>query len=179
MAEQERLIADIMAAQQRLQRLFAYDRSDPLFSSQLHLDAAQDPHVAVMRRRHVSGSELAGLMGVGLATLSGMIDRLVAQDLVARREDLRDRRVRRIGLTNAGNELIGGIMTAGAEKQRGSQPPIRRGTDDGSEGDGAAGPGGRRRDGGRTAVRRPRVATAPAGPRWSSRRTGSGSARTR
>ena len=38
-------------------------------------------------------------MGVGLATLSGMIDRLVAHDLVARREDLQDRRVRRISLT--------------------------------------------------------------------------------
>ena len=35
MAENERLIADIMGAQQRLQHLFAYDRSDPLFASQL------------------------------------------------------------------------------------------------------------------------------------------------
>jgi DNA-binding MarR family transcriptional regulator len=47
-----------------------------------------------------------------------MSDRLVVQDLVVRTEDLRDRRVRRIGLTRTGAELIGGIITAGAEKQR-------------------------------------------------------------
>src|SRR3954468_11465192 len=33
-AEKERLISDIMGSQQRLQHLFAYDRSDPLFASQ-------------------------------------------------------------------------------------------------------------------------------------------------
>jgi DNA-binding MarR family transcriptional regulator len=37
---------------------------------------------------------------------------------VARTEDVQDRRVRRIGLTKAGNELISGIITAGAEKHR-------------------------------------------------------------
>jgi hypothetical protein len=29
----EQLIADIMGAQERLQQMFGYDRSDPLFSS--------------------------------------------------------------------------------------------------------------------------------------------------
>ncbi len=115
MAETEQLIADIMVAQQRLQRLFAYDRSDPLFNSHLTLTQIK---ILMLLSRHgaVSGSELAGMLGVGAAALSGMVDRLVAQDLVARTEDLQDRRVRRIGLTRAGNELIGGIITAGAEK---------------------------------------------------------------
>jgi DNA-binding MarR family transcriptional regulator len=116
-ADNEQLIADIMVAQQRLQRLFAYDRSDPLFNSHLTLTQLK---ILMLLSRHgdVSGGELAGLLGVGLAALSGMIDRLVVQDLVVRTEDLRDRRVRRIGLTRAGAELIGGIITAGAEKQR-------------------------------------------------------------
>jgi DNA-binding MarR family transcriptional regulator len=57
-------------------------------------------------------------MGVGLATLSGMIDRLVAHDLVARHEDAQDRRVRRITLTPAGADLIDGIINAGAQRQR-------------------------------------------------------------
>ena len=47
-----------------------------------------------------------------------MIDRLVVQDLVARSEDLHDRRVRRIGLTKAGSRLIGSIVDAGEEKMR-------------------------------------------------------------
>jgi DNA-binding MarR family transcriptional regulator len=116
-ADDEQLIADIMVAQQRLQRLFAYDRSDPLFNSHLTLTQVKIL-MLLMRHGNVSGGELARLLGVGLAALSGMIDRLVVLDLVARSEDLRDRRVRRIGLTKAGNELIGGIMTAGAEKHR-------------------------------------------------------------
>ncbi|MFG1602671.1 MarR family winged helix-turn-helix transcriptional regulator [Actinoplanes sp. NPDC049265] len=117
MAANEQLIADIMVAQQRLQRLFAYDRADPLFDSHLTLTQIK---ILMLLARHgnISGGELARMLGVGLAALSGMIDRLVAQDLVARTEDQRDRRVRRIGLTRAGSELIGGIFDAGMEKQR-------------------------------------------------------------
>jgi DNA-binding MarR family transcriptional regulator len=117
LADAEHLIADIMVAQQRLQRLFAYDRSDPLFNSHLTLTQIK---ILMLLSRHgtVSGGELAGMLGVGAAALSGMVDRLVVQDLVTRTEDLQDRRVRRIGLTKAGNELIGGIITAGAEKHR-------------------------------------------------------------
>ena len=113
----DRLVADIMAARQRLQRVFAYDRSDPLFNSHLTLTQIK---ILMLLARHgsVSGGELAGLLGVGPAALSGMIDRLVAQDLVARTEDLHDRRVRRITLTKAGSELIGGILDAGAEQLR-------------------------------------------------------------
>jgi DNA-binding MarR family transcriptional regulator len=116
-ADDEQLIADIMGAQRRLQQLFAYDRSGPLFSS--HLTLSQLRILMLLSRQgNVSLSELAGLVGVGLATLSGMIDRLVILGLVTRTEDLRDRRVRRIGLTKAGTELIASIVTAGAEKQR-------------------------------------------------------------
>jgi len=116
MAANERLIADIMGAQQQLQHLFAYDRSDPLFSSQLTM-----PQLKILlllyRLGDTSGRELAGLLGVSLATLSGMVDRLVAHDLVARHEDPHDRRVRRISLSTTGTEMIGKIITAGAEKQ--------------------------------------------------------------
>ena len=117
MAGNEEIIADIMVAQQRLQLLFAYDRSDPLFSSHLTLSQLK---ILMLLSRHgnVSGGELAGLLGVGLAALSGMVDRLVLQDLVTRTEDLNDRRVRRIGLTKTGSELIASIFNAGEEKMR-------------------------------------------------------------
>lgn len=117
MADKENLITDIMGAQLRLQHLFAYDRSDPLFDSHLTLSQLK---ILMLLHRHgaVPGGELARLLGVSAATLSGMVDRLVGQRLVARTEDAKDRRVRRIGLTQAGDELIGGIITAGAEKHR-------------------------------------------------------------
>src|SRR3954468_3952379 len=116
-AGNEQLIADIMGAQLKLQTLFGYDRSDPLFSSHLTLSQLK---ILMLLSRHgaVSGGELAGMLGVGLAALSGMIDRLVVQDLVTRTEDVHDRRGRRIGLTRAGHELIDGIITAGVTKQR-------------------------------------------------------------
>ena len=116
MGENERLIADIIGAQQRLQHLFAYDRSDPLFSSQLTM-----PQLKILLLLHrlgdTSGRELAGLLGVSLATMSGMVDRLVAHDLVTRAEDPTDRRVRRITLSGTGAGMITAIITAGTEKQ--------------------------------------------------------------
>ena len=117
MADREELIADIMGAQERLQHLFAYDRSDPLFSSHLTLSQLR---IVMLLARHgsVSGGELARMLGVGLATMSGMVDRLVVQDLVTRTEDQHDRRIRRIGLTKAGTTLIGSIFNAGEEKMR-------------------------------------------------------------
>jgi DNA-binding MarR family transcriptional regulator len=116
-AANEQLIADIMGAQQRLQRLFAYDRSNPLFSSHLTLSQLRIL-MLLSRSKGMSGSELAEELGVGLAALSGMVDRLVTNDLVIRQEDPHDRRVRRISLSRAGSDLIGGIITAGAEKER-------------------------------------------------------------
>ncbi|GGN02627.1 hypothetical protein GCM10010109_08640 [Actinoplanes campanulatus] len=117
MGEKEQLIADIMGAQIRLEHLFAGDRSDPLFSSHLTMSQLK---IMLLLARHgtIAGGELARMVGVGAAALSGMIDRLVVQELVTRTEDVHDRRVRRIGLTRAGTELIDGIITAGATKQR-------------------------------------------------------------
>lgn len=115
MTGNEQLIADIMVVQQRLRSLFAADRSDPLFNSHLTLSQLK---ILMLLARHgtLSGGELARMLGVGLATSSGMIDRLVVQDLVTRSEDLHDRRVRRIGLTRTGSKLIAGIVDAGQEK---------------------------------------------------------------
>jgi DNA-binding MarR family transcriptional regulator len=116
-AENQQLIADIMATQQQLQTVFAYDRADPLFSSHLTLSQLR---ILTLLARHgsVPGGELARMLGVGLAALSGMVDRLVVQELVSRTEDLHDRRVRRIGLTRTGSALIASIFNAGDEKMR-------------------------------------------------------------
>jgi DNA-binding MarR family transcriptional regulator len=117
LVENQQLIADIMGTQQRLQHVFAYDRSDPLFSSHLTMTQLK---ILMLLSRHgtVSGGELARLVGVGLAALSGMVDRLVLLDLVTRTEDLHDRRVRRIGLAKAGSALIESIFNAGEAKMR-------------------------------------------------------------
>lgn len=117
MADRERLIEQIMSAQRRMQLLFAYDRSDPLFNSNLTV-----PQLKVLLllflRGPAAGQELSRLLGVSLATVTGIVDRLVGQHLVSRREDPRDRRVRRIELTGGGRQLMESIITAGIERHR-------------------------------------------------------------
>lgn len=115
--ENEQLIADIMVVRRRLGGLFAADRADALSGSHLTLPQLK---ILTLLAGHgtLSGGELARLLGVGPATSSVMIDRLVTHDLVTRTEDPDDRRVRRIGLTKAGSQLIGSIVDAGQSKMR-------------------------------------------------------------
>ncbi|SDY67425.1 DNA-binding transcriptional regulator, MarR family [Micromonospora pattaloongensis] len=117
MAGRERLVEEIMSAQRRLQVLFAYDRSDPLFNANVTV-----PQLKVLLllflRGPAAGQDLSRLLGVGLATVTGIVDRLVGNGLVSRREDPRDRRVRRVELTDEGHRLMETIITAGMERQR-------------------------------------------------------------
>jgi DNA-binding MarR family transcriptional regulator len=73
--------------------------------------------ILLARLGGTSGQELARRTGVSLGTLTGIIDRLVAQGMVTRREDPRDRRVRRLELTPEGSELINGVIAAGEAHQ--------------------------------------------------------------
>ena len=110
-------VGRIMATQERLAYFFAFDRSDPLLTANLTMSQLKIM-LALWMRGGSSGQELARVMNVGLATITGIVDRLASHDLVTRREDPRDRRIRRVELTPAGRELIDGIITAGAEHQR-------------------------------------------------------------
>ncbi|MFC6901244.1 MarR family transcriptional regulator [Nonomuraea dietziae] len=65
-----------------------------------------------------SGQELAGNLGVGLGTVTGIVDRLVGHGLVTRHEDPHDRRVRRVQLTDAGRALVEEINDAGLRNYR-------------------------------------------------------------
>ena len=62
------------------------------------MEVAKDPGLA--------GHTLGGRLGVGAPTASGIIDRLVEKGLVQRTEDPDDRRVRRVTLTEAGQEQV-------------------------------------------------------------------------
>jgi DNA-binding MarR family transcriptional regulator len=61
---------------------------------------------------HASMHELADALGAGVSTLSGIVDRLVEQGLVARDEDPRDRRVVIGKLTPHGEELVDRLVVA-------------------------------------------------------------------
>lgn len=116
MPDRDALIDHIMDTQRRLRQRFVEDRSHPLLDLNLTMSQLK-VMIVLFRLGGASGQELAGRTGASLATLTGIVDRLVAQGLVSRHEDSRDRRVRRLELTAAGAELIDRLVAAGETSQ--------------------------------------------------------------
>lgn len=110
--ERAELIARIGESQHALARAFAHDRSMPLLAVNLTM---QQLKVALILagRGSASGQELAHTLGTGLGTVTGIVDRLVAQGLVTRREDPNDRRIRRVELTDHGRRMTQELADAG------------------------------------------------------------------
>ncbi|MCF6472656.1 MarR family transcriptional regulator [Nonomuraea sp. MG754425] len=114
--EREDLIRRITDTQRGLGRLFAQHQS-PLFTSNLTMRQLKVVMVLSVSGS-ASGQDLAHNLGVGLGTVTGIVDRLVAHGLVSRHEDPHDRRVRRVELTPAGAGLIEEINNAGIQQYR-------------------------------------------------------------
>jgi DNA-binding MarR family transcriptional regulator len=62
--------------------------------------------------------QLGRQLGVSQATVSGIVDRLVAHDFVTRQEDPHDRRIRHLWLAPEGSKVLHEIMQRGNELQR-------------------------------------------------------------
>ena len=54
--------------------------------------------------------QIARMLGVGLSTVTGIVDRLVDQELVVRREDPDDRRKTRVVPTGTGTRLVDELL---------------------------------------------------------------------
>lgn len=116
MADRDALITRIMETQRQLRRRFSEENIHPLLDINVTMSQLKIL-ILLARLGGTSGQELARRTGVSLGTLTGIIDRLVAQGMVTRREDPRDRRVRRLELTPEGSELINGLIAAGEAHQ--------------------------------------------------------------
>lgn len=114
--EREDLIHRITEAQRILTKAFAQDKS-PLFTSNLTMRQLK-VIMLVAINGSATGQDLAHHLGVALATVTGLVDRLVAHGLVSRHEDPHDRRVRRVELTEAGTKLIQEINDTGLQQYR-------------------------------------------------------------
>ncbi|MEV6928022.1 MarR family transcriptional regulator [Dactylosporangium sp. NPDC051485] len=113
----EALLHRVTMAEERMRVLLAYDRANPLFSVNLTM---QQLKVLLLLSRHdgIPSQELTRHLGVTLATLSGIVDRLVAQGYVTRTEDAHDRRIRRIHLSPTGWETLNEITDGGTRASR-------------------------------------------------------------
>jgi DNA-binding MarR family transcriptional regulator len=107
----DELIGRILADGQRLQQAATRLRPSPLLD--LNLTMQQLKVLIALARGASSGQALTDVLGVRLATVTGIVDRLAAQHLVSRREDPNDRRVRLLELTTAGRRLLDRLNEAG------------------------------------------------------------------
>ncbi|MEV5410794.1 MarR family transcriptional regulator [Thermopolyspora sp. NPDC052614] len=115
--ERSRLVGRIGEVQRDLARLFADPRSLPMFDSNLTMRQLKVIMILAFHDAQ-SGQDLSRRLGVGLATVTGIIDRLVAQHLVERHEDPADRRVRRVSLTDTGRRLADDLLDTGLGHHR-------------------------------------------------------------
>lgn len=66
--------------------------------------------MCVVRNGGATSGQIARALGVGLSTVTGIVDRLAEQDFVTRREDPDDRRITRVRATAAGQTLVDELL---------------------------------------------------------------------
>ncbi|MDQ6672365.1 MAG: MarR family transcriptional regulator [Chloroflexota bacterium] len=79
----------------------------------LSVDLTMPQLKALMCVAHNNGApsgQIARRLGVGLSTITGIVDRLAEQDLVTRHEDPEDRRITRVRPTPRGRALVDELM---------------------------------------------------------------------
>jgi DNA-binding MarR family transcriptional regulator len=115
--EKDQLIDRIEEVQEWFLLLTIRDRSSGLFSLNLTIQQLR-VLMLLFAEGGMSAHKLAEAVSVSLATLTGIVDRLEARELVLRSLDPHDRRVRRIDLTAEGRALIGDFIELGRERKR-------------------------------------------------------------
>lgn len=117
MDERAHCLERILALEQRIMEATLPDEQGPF----LELDLTM-PQLKVLLLLagpgHATGTQLARGVGVGLSSLTGIIDRLCDAGLVTRGEDPDDRRATRVTLTPAGRTLIERLRAAGLASRR-------------------------------------------------------------
>ena len=104
-AERDELIARIERADEEFRRSIVKEGATEFFSVDLTMQQLRALFILAASGA-LSAHELAESLGVGPTTLTGIVDRLEVRDLVCRLPDGRDRRVRRIDLTDAARRLL-------------------------------------------------------------------------
>jgi DNA-binding MarR family transcriptional regulator len=81
--------------------------------------------------REVSVKELSDRLGLSMPGASRMVESLLRRGWLERREDTDDRRIKRVGITDAGREIVDRIETArlvGLEQYAAALTPEQRNT---------------------------------------------------
>ena len=96
---------------------------------ELDLSLTQVKAMCALSLEEMTVKELAERLGLSLPGASRAVDGLVARDLLHRREDAADRRMKRLRCTDAGHETLDRLdeaRFAGLEKFTATLPPAQR-----------------------------------------------------
>jgi DNA-binding MarR family transcriptional regulator len=66
--------------------------------------------ICVAKNEGATSGHIARSLGVGLSTITGIVDRLAEHDLVTRREDVEDRRITRVLPTPTGRAMVDDLL---------------------------------------------------------------------
>jgi DNA-binding MarR family transcriptional regulator len=122
-SEQDELISCLERVQDSFERRALSSMAEPLISTPVTMQQLKVLTMIAIDPDKATGHELAALLQVSVATMSGLVDRLVEHGMVARGEDPSDRRVRRLTVTPEGSATIRSLLSSSGTM---STPVLRR-----------------------------------------------------
>jgi DNA-binding MarR family transcriptional regulator len=122
-SEQEELISCLERVQESFERRALSSMAEPLISTPLTMQQLRVLTMIAIDPERATGHELAALLKVSVASMSGLVDRLVEHGMVTRGEDPSDRRVRPLSVTPEGNATIRALLSSAG---RMPTPVLRR-----------------------------------------------------
>jgi DNA-binding MarR family transcriptional regulator len=111
-SEQQELISCLERAQDSFERRALSSMAEPLISTPLTMQQLKVLTMIAIDPERATGHELAAQLKVSVATMSGLVDRLVEHGMVTRGEDPTDRRVRPLSVTSEGSATIRSLLSS-------------------------------------------------------------------
>jgi DNA-binding MarR family transcriptional regulator len=111
-SEQDELISCLERVQDSFERRALSSMAEPLISTPLTMQQLRVLTMIAIDPERATGHELAAQLKVSVATMSGLVDRLVEHGMVSRGEDPSDRRVRRLTVTPEGSATIRSLLSS-------------------------------------------------------------------
>ena len=111
-SEQDELISCLERVQDSFERRALSSMAQPLISTPLTMQQLRVLTMIAIDPGRATGHELAAQLKVSVATMSGLVDRLVEHGMVSRGEDPSDRRVRRLSVTSEGSATVRSLLSS-------------------------------------------------------------------
>jgi DNA-binding MarR family transcriptional regulator len=111
-SDQDELISCLERVQESFERRALSSMAEPLISTPVTMQQLKVLTMIAIDPDRATGHELAGQLKVSVATMSGLVDRLVEHGMVTRGEDPTDRRVRPLSVTPEGSATIRSLLSS-------------------------------------------------------------------